>query len=120
MLMVFIGGIVFGVAFTVGGNVLLNVSDAARGRLFGDVSDGRMRKCVAFFLVHRQRGFDRHVFPAEGTVDGRRRLKMGHKSASQEFAEPSTRNYAGYAPPFVMFAAVSAFFVVAVAFAYRW
>ncbi len=120
MLMVFIVGIVFGVAFTVGGNVLLNVSDAARGRLFGDVSDGRVRKCLAFFLVHRQRGFDKHVFLAENTVDGRRRLKLGRKSANQEFAGPSTRNYVEYAPPFITFAAVSAFFVVAVAFAYQW
>ena len=120
MLLVFIGAIVFGVAFTMGSNVLLNISDAVRGRLFADVSDGPTRKCIAFFLVRRQRKFDKHAFLAENTVDGRRRLKLGRKSANREFVGPSTHNYVEYAPPFVMFSAVSAFFVVAVAYAYQW
>ena len=54
---------------------MLNSSDAPmRGGLFNDVSDRRWRKCLAFFIVHRQRRFDRHAFLAESVVDGKRRL----------------------------------------------
>ena len=120
MLMVFIGAIIFGVIFTVGGNVLLNVSDMMRGGVFRDVSDGRARKCAAFFLVHRQRRFDRHVFLAENAADGKRKLKLGRKSANHEFSGPSTWRYVEYAPPFVTFIAVSAAFIMAVAHMHGW
>lgn len=119
-LVVFVGAIALSVAFTVGGNVLLNSSDALRGGVFRDVSDGRARKCAAFFLVHRQRGFERHVFLAENMVAGKRRLKMGRKPADHEFAELSTRRYVEYAAPFVTLAAASAFFAVGVEHAYQW
>lgn len=120
MLMVFVGAITFGVTFTVGGNVLLNILDVLHGIAFRGVSDGRARKCVAFFLVHRQRTFERHAFLAENTMNGRRMLNLGRKSANQEFAEPSSGRYVEYATPFVTLAAASAFFMVAVAHAYRW
>ncbi len=121
MLMVFVFAVAFGTAFTIGGNVLLNASDAVmRGGLFADVSDRKWRKCIAFFLVHRQRGFDRHAFLAENTADGRRRLKLGPKSPDREFAGPSTWRYVEYTTPFITFAAASAFFVMAVQHAYGW
>ena len=120
MLVVFICAITFSLTFTIGSNVLLNTFDATRGRLFNGMSDGKLRKCVAFFLVRRQRGFDRHAFLAENTVDGRRRLKLGRKSASQEFAKPSTWRYVEYVAPFVTFTAISAFFVVAAKYTYGW
>ena len=86
MLMLFVMTIVLAAISTVFGNVLLNTLDAIRrGGLFCDVSDKKWRKYLAFFMVHRQRRFDKHVFLAENVVDGKRRLNMGRKSGNNGF-----------------------------------
>ena len=100
------------VIFTTG-NAWLNYSDMMRrGGVFGDVSDWRFRKCVAFFMVHRQRGYDKHVFLAERVVDGKRRLDMGFKPIRCEFAAPSKTRDVEYAMPFITIAAGVALFLV--------
>ena len=121
MLMVLIGVTVLGPVVLMSGNALLNFSDVVmRGGLFGDMSDGRTRKCVAFFMIHRQRKFDRHAFLAENVVDGKRRLRFSFKRPDHAFAGPSTWRYVEYAPPFITLAAIFGFFMMAVAHAYGW
>ena len=121
MLMVMIGVAGLAPAVLIGGNVLLNFSDVVmRGGLFGDVSDNRWRKCIAFFTMHRQRKFDRHVFLAENAADGKRRLEFRFARPNQEFAGPSTWRYVEYAAPFATFAAIFGFFMMVVQHAYGW
>ncbi len=116
MLALFVFATALSAVSVVAGNALLNASDAMRrGGVFGDVSEEWWRKCLAFFMVHRQRVFDRHAFLAENVVDGRRRFKLGHKPVGQAFAEPSDTQYVEYAVPFLTVAAVPASVLVALA-----
>ncbi len=109
----FMGGWVLSLVSAVAWNVSLNVSDVMRnGGVFLEVSDGRMRKCAAFFLVHRQRGFERNTFLAEETVVGRRRLKFGMKPPDQEFARTGTTRYVECACPLLLFTAAAAFMLL--------
>ena len=113
MLLIFVITIVLAAISTVFGNVVLNTLDATRrGGLFCDVSDKKWRKCLAFFMVHRQRKFDKHSFLAENVVDGKRRLSMGRKPGNRGFAAHSETQYVEYAMPFLTIAAVPAFILV--------
>ena len=114
MLLVLPGGWAAALAFAVSYNAGLNASDIVRhGRVFADVSDGRLRKCAAFFLLHRQRRFERHAFCAEEVLNGRRRLNLGMKPPDQEFAEVRDGQYVEYACPLLLFAAAAAFVLLA-------
>lgn len=114
MLPVLAGGLVLSLASAVSWNVVLNVSDVARrGGVFCEVADCRARKCAAFFTVHRQRRFERHVFVAEETAGGRRMLKLGTKPPDQEFARIGTAKYVECASPLMLFSAVAAFVLLA-------
>ena len=110
VLLVFMGGWVLSFVFTIAWNISLNASDVMRrGGVFNEVSDGRMRKCAAFFLMHRQREFEKNTFLAEETVDGIRKLKLGMKQLDQEFVKTGTAKYVEYACPLMLFAAAAAF-----------
>lgn len=111
MLLVLMGGLVLSFMFTITWNVSLNVSDVAkRGGVFVDVTDRRTRKCAAFFLLHRQRMFEKNTFLAEKmTDDGKRKLKFGMKSTDQEFVDAGTTKYVEYACPLMLFSAAAAF-----------
>ena len=114
MLPVLAGGWALSLGYAVSWNVLLNASDVARrGGVFCEVADSWARKCSAFFMVHRQRRFEGHVFVAEETAGGRRRLKLGIKPPDQEFARTGTAKYVECASPLMLFSAVAAFVLLA-------
>ena len=107
---VFIGGWALSLVFGVSWNAALNVSDVVkRGGIFKEVTDRRARKCAAFFLVHRQRRFERNTFLAEEITGSGRRLKLGLKSPNREFAKAGTAKYVEYTCPLMLFSAVAAF-----------
>ena len=113
VLPVFMGGLVLSLVFTIAWNASLNMSDVIRrGGVFCEIADGRMRKMAAFFLVHRQRKFEKNTFLAEETVGGKRRLKLGMKETEQAFNSPGTTKYVEYACPLMLFTAASAFILV--------
>lgn len=114
MLLVLMGGWALSFIFTILWNVVLNASDVMRrGGIFGEITDSRARKCMAFFILHRQREFERHTFPAEETTGNRRRLKFGLTPPGQEFTLPGTTRYVECASPLMLFSAVAAFVLLA-------
>ena len=109
MLLIYLGAAVLSIVTALSFNACLNLSDIiSRGSAFGGVSEGRLKKCAAFLLVHRQRRFDKHAFLAERAVGGKRRLVIGGKRGKTDFAPPSETRYVAYAIPFVTMMAVAA------------
>ena len=115
MLLMYFAAAIMVVLVAVSCNACFNLSDVMRrGNAFGDVAEGRLRKCAAFFLVHRQRRFDKHAFLSEHVVDGRRRLVIGGKRGKTDFASQSETQYVAYAMPFLTMMAFPAIFFMAV------
>ena len=113
MLLIYLAAAILSVITALSCNAYLNFLDVMwRGSAFGDVAEGRLRKCAAFLLVHRQRRFDKHAFLSEHVVDGKRKLVIGGKRGKTDFAPPSETQYVAYAIPFITMMAVAAVFFV--------
>ena len=67
-------------------NMLYNITDLARGKLFAGTRDGKLRKAVAFFILHRQRSRPRHVFPAQQATDDGIHLVFRPPDTNADFA----------------------------------
>lgn len=80
-------------------NVAYNLSDLSHGSLFAGLSERRLRKALAFFVLHRRREHERFVVPAQEGGRLAFRILIDDESG---FAE-NFRGYVSSALPLVPF-----------------
>ena len=103
--MLFMGATLLAGVFVISVNVMYNLSDLMRGKLFAGVRDGYLRKTVAFMIIHRQRNKPRYVFVAQKKMDDGMHINLKQTDINADWAPRIGvgKTYVSFPPPFMPF-----------------
>lgn len=94
---------------TITANLKHNISSKNR---FSEFDEPTYKKIMAFFMIHKKSENENFTFPAEITVDGKRKFLFRHNPDTQEFTFHTKGIYVCTTPPMMISILVSLCFVI--------
>jgi hypothetical protein len=81
---------VFSIMITVALNLRINIKSK---NFFAEFDEPSYRKALAYFIIHRKTKNEIFTFPAETTVNGKRKFQFRHDPDTQEFSSDAKETY---------------------------
>lgn len=98
-ILVIIISCLFSVIITLSINLRINIKSK---NLFSEFDEPAYKKILAYFIIHKKTENEKFTFPAEITVDGKRKFQFRHEPDAQEFTTEIKQGYVCSTTPMMM------------------
>ena len=99
-ILVLIFSCVLGTVITIAVNLKINIKSK---NFFSEFDEPVYKKILAYFIIHKKAENENFTFPAEITVDGKRKFQFRHEPDTQEFVSKTKVIYVCTTIPMMIF-----------------